>query len=69
MVCHSEFRITYLTLVCCSYDDDIETGDVITVPPEPLYHTVEEEGNDEEICEQEVSFVPGFLDPHTVQKM
>ena len=49
-------------------DDDIESGDVIIVRPEPLYHTDGEEGNDEEICEQEVNNVSVLLQFHTVKK-
>ena len=33
-------------------DNDIESADVVPVPPEPHQVTDEEEGNNEEICEQ-----------------
>ena len=49
-------------------DDDTESIDVFLVRSEPLYHTNEEDGKDEEICEQEVNVVSGLLELRSFKK-
>ena len=49
-------------------DDDTESIDVFVVRSEPIYHTNEEDGNDEEICEQEVNDVSDLLELRSVKK-
>ena len=49
-------------------EDAIESIDLFVRRPELLYHTREEDGNEEEIYDQELNDVLGLLRIHSVQK-
>ena len=53
-----------LEILASSFDKDDETEFeyIIIVPLEPHYFQYEIENNDEEISEQEVNDIPGFLE-------
>ena len=46
-------------------DDKTEFAYTIILPLEPHYFYYEAEDNDEKILEQEVNYIPGFLELHS----